>query len=56
MISSIFIKPHIVTVYERETGLHNPANFGHTIGHAIEAVMTPTILHGVLHGEYVGIG
>lgn len=46
------MKAHIVTVDERETGLRNLVNFGHTIGHAIEAVLTPTILHG----ECVAVG
>ena len=46
------MKSHIVTVDERETGLRNLVNFGHTIGHAIEAVVTPTILHG----ECVSVG
>lgn len=46
------MKAHIVTKDERETGLRNLVNFGHTIGHAIEAVLTPTILHG----ECVSIG
>ena len=36
----------------RETGLRNLVNFGHTIGHAIEAVLTPSMLHG----ECVSIG
>ncbi|TCD61393.1 3-dehydroquinate dehydratase (3-dehydroquinase), partial [Steccherinum ochraceum] len=49
---SISVKAHIVTVDERETGLRNLVNFGHTIGHAIEAVVTPTILHG----ECVSVG
>ncbi|KAI0748881.1 aromatic amino acid family biosynthesis-like protein [Fomes fomentarius] len=49
---SIGVKAHIVTVDERETGLRNLVNFGHTIGHAIEAVLTPA----VLHGECVSIG
>ncbi|EJD07924.1 Pentafunctional AroM protein [Fomitiporia mediterranea MF3/22] len=49
---SIGVKAHIVTVDERETGLRNLVNFGHTIGHAIEAVLTPAILHG----ECVAIG
>ncbi|THH32189.1 hypothetical protein EUX98_g1984 [Antrodiella citrinella] len=49
---SIHVKAHIVTIDERETGLRNLVNFGHTIGHAIEAVVTPTILHG----ECVSIG
>ena len=52
IIGSISVKAHIVTVDERETGLRNLVNFGHTIGHAIEAVLTPTILHG----ECVSVG
>jgi pentafunctional AROM polypeptide len=49
---SIRIKAHIVTVDEKETGLRNLVNFGHTIGHALEAVLTPD----VLHGECVSVG
>jgi pentafunctional AROM polypeptide len=49
---SIHVKAHIVTIDERETGLRNLVNFGHTIGHAIEAVVTPKILHG----ECVAVG
>lgn len=41
-----------MTIDERETGLRNLVNFGHTIGHAIEAVLTPAILHG----ECVSVG
>jgi pentafunctional AROM polypeptide len=52
IVGSISVKAHIVTVDERETGLRNLVNFGHTIGHAIEAVLTPTILHG----ECVAVG
>lgn len=50
--ASIATKAHIVTIDEKETGLRNLVNFGHTIGHAIEAVMTPD----VLHGECVSVG
>ncbi|KAI9057708.1 aromatic amino acid family biosynthesis-like protein [Trametes sanguinea] len=49
---SIGVKAHIVTIDERETGLRNLVNFGHTIGHAIEAVLTPAMLHG----ECVAVG
>ncbi|KAF5310130.1 hypothetical protein D9619_010374 [Psilocybe cf. subviscida] len=52
IVGSISVKAHIVTIDERETGLRNLVNFGHTIGHAIEAILTPTILHG----ECVSIG
>ena len=50
--TSVHVKAHIVTLDERETGLRNLVNFGHTIGHAIEAVLTPE----VLHGEAVSVG
>src|ERR1700748_727285 len=49
---SIYVKAHIVTVDERETGLRNLVNFGHSIGHGIEALVTPA----VLHGECVAVG
>ncbi|KAG5718179.1 Pentafunctional AROM polypeptide [Termitomyces sp. T112] len=52
IIGSISVKAHIVTIDECETGLRNLVNFGHTIGHAIEAVLTPTMLHG----ECVSVG
>jgi pentafunctional AROM polypeptide len=52
IVGSISVKSHIVTIDERETGLRNLVNFGHTIGHAIEAVLTPEILHG----ECVSVG
>lgn len=38
---------------ERElTGFRDLVNFGHTIGHAIEAILTPNMLHG----ECVAVG
>lgn len=37
---------------EREGGLRNLLNFGHSIGHAIEAILAPQ----VLHGECVSMG
>lgn len=51
-MGSISVKSHIVTIDPTEKGLRNLVNFGHSIGHAIEAVLTPTILHG----ECVSIG
>jgi len=52
-VGSISVKAHIVTNDERETtGLRNLVNFGHTIGHAIEAVLTPSMLHG----ECISVG
>ncbi|OAP63161.1 3-phosphoshikimate 1-carboxyvinyltransferase [Fonsecaea erecta] len=50
--ASAKFKAHVVTIDERETGLRNLLNFGHSIGHAIEAFLTPQ----VLHGECVAIG
>jgi len=52
IVGSVYVKSHIVTHDERETGLRNLVNFGHTIGHAIEAILTPIILHG----ECISVG
>ncbi|KAF5366551.1 hypothetical protein D9758_008997 [Tetrapyrgos nigripes] len=52
IVGSITVKSQIVTLDPLETGLRNLVNFGHTIGHAIEALLTPIILHG----ECVSIG
>jgi len=53
IVGSISVKAHIVTNDKRKTtGLHNLVNFGHTIGHVIEAVLTPSILHG----ECISVG
>jgi pentafunctional AROM polypeptide len=49
---SIKVKAHVVSADEREGGLRNLLNFGHSIGHAMEAILTPQ----VLHGECVAIG
>ncbi|KAI9508732.1 hypothetical protein F5148DRAFT_1352258 [Russula earlei] len=47
IVGSISVKSHIVTNDEHKMTmrLRNLVNFGHTIGHAVEAVLTPTILH-----------
>ena len=50
--ASASFKARVVTEDEREGGLRNLLNFGHSIGHAIEAFLTPQILHG----ECVAIG
>src|SRR5215471_17237177 len=47
------IKARVVRSDEREGGLRRILNFGHTIGHALEAV---THYRKYLHGEAVGIG
>jgi 3-dehydroquinate synthase len=50
---SVEIKADVVTADEREDGLRRILNFGHTLGHAIEAEGG----YGALrHGEAVGIG
>jgi 3-dehydroquinate synthase len=47
------IKGDIVAADERETGLRRVLNFGHTVGHALEAA---TKYRRLLHGESVGYG
>ena len=49
---SVAIKAEVVTADEREAGRRAILNFGHTIGHAIEAATQ----FAVLHGEAVAIG
>jgi 3-dehydroquinate synthase len=46
-------KASVVTKDERESGLRQILNFGHTLGHAIE---TATRYRKLLHGEAVGWG
>jgi 3-dehydroquinate synthase len=50
---SVRIKADVVSKDERESGLRMILNFGHTLGHAIEAL---TQYRGLLHGEAVGWG
>lgn len=52
VLESIKVKAEVVSLDEREGGLRNLLNFGHSIGHAYEAILTPQILHG----ECVAIG
>jgi len=47
------IKAEVVTADERESGLRAILNYGHTVGHAVEAL---TGYSALLHGEAVGIG
>ena len=47
------IKAEVVTQDERESGLRKILNYGHTIGHALEAV---TQYRRLKHGEAVGYG
>jgi len=50
---SVQLKATVVSADERENGLRRVLNFGHTIGHALEA---ETGYRRLLHGEAVGWG
>ncbi len=50
---SLRIKKAVVEQDEKETGLRKILNFGHTLGHGIEAAEQ---LHGYYHGECVALG
>lgn len=52
IVRSVEIKTGIVARDEREHGLRKILNFGHTLGHAIEAASG----YSLLHGEAVAIG
>ncbi|OAA59665.1 dehydroquinase class 1 [Niveomyces insectorum RCEF 264] len=52
VLASARVKAEVVSADEKEGGLRNLLNFGHSIGHAYEAILTPQ----VLHGEAVAIG
>jgi 3-dehydroquinate synthase len=52
VIRSVQIKAEVVAEDERETGRRAVLNFGHTIGHAVEAVGG----YKIAHGEAVAIG
>ena len=49
---SVEIKAGIVAADEREAGIRAVLNFGHTVGHAVEAASG----YSILHGEAVAIG
>jgi len=49
---AVSLKAEVVALDEKETGLRATLNFGHTIGHAIEGLASPQLLHG----ECVSIG
>jgi len=50
---SVQIKAAVVSADERESGPRSTLNYGHTIGHALEAAEGYT---GPLHGEAVAVG
>lgn len=50
---SLIIKKKVVEEDEREGGIRKILNFGHTLGHGIEAEAN---LHGLYHGECVALG
>src|SRR6185436_8707372 len=50
---SVAIKAEVVSDDERETGRRTLLNYGHTVGHAIEAV---TGYSSYLHGEAISVG
>ncbi|QPG76457.1 3-dehydroquinate dehydratase (3-dehydroquinase) [Brettanomyces nanus] len=52
VLGSIKVKADVVSRDEREGGLRNLLNFGHSIGHAYEAILTPQ----AFHGECVSVG
>lgn len=52
ILASVKFKAFVVTSDEREGGLRGLLNFGHSIGHGIEAIVSPLMLHG----ECVSIG
>lgn len=52
IIASVKFKADIVTLDEKGDNIRNLLNFGHTIGHAIESILSPNILHG----ECISIG
>lgn len=55
ILESIKIKAKIVNSDEKEQGPRKLINFGHTIGHAVEALSQNTN-HPLFHGEAVSIG
>ncbi|KAF2864263.1 AROM pentafunctional protein, ARO1 [Piedraia hortae CBS 480.64] len=52
VLGSARVKAEVVSAHEREGGLRNLLNFGHSIGHGYEALLSPDILHG----EAVAVG
>ena len=53
IVKSLMIKKSVVEKDERESGLRKILNFGHTLGHGIEATEG---MSGLTHGECVALG
>ncbi len=53
IVGALKIKKQVVEEDERETGLRKILNFGHTLGHGIEAECE---MKGLFHGECVALG
>ena len=53
IVRSLMIKRAVVENDEKENGLRKILNFGHTLGHGIEAEEE---MHGFYHGECVALG
>ncbi len=53
IIGALRIKKAVVEADERESGLRKILNFGHTLGHGIEAECE---MRGLFHGECVALG
>ncbi|TXI75689.1 MAG: 3-dehydroquinate synthase [Flavobacteriales bacterium] len=53
---SAMVKAQVVSADPRENGLRKVLNFGHTIGHGIEAHSWESPQQSLLHGEAVAIG
>lgn len=53
IIRSVMIKKSVVEADECEAGLRKILNFGHTVGHGIEAAEE---MQGIYHGECVALG
>ena len=55
IIASVIIKNKIVKKDPKEKGLRKILNYGHTVGHALEAFYTNS-KNGLLHGEAIAMG
>jgi len=49
---SVRLKADVVRIDEKEGGLRSTLNWGHTVGHGIEAIKSPAMMHG----ECVAVG